>query len=220
MAEDRDERAEEDAAQDSEGGEKVPAGTGDEDESGGEADVLDIDLEDLADDDETPPVPSAEVLEITLDDLDGIEDEAGQYPGVDAAALEAEKHAADEIQMYCLCSDTGQPFHIYWREASPGIFSVSRVDTAAEQSVGGGADPSAIAGQFLLEDFPGCPWCGCRQVGVCDGCGTTICEAGVQTTWTGRRTLKCPSCGQRGDLGGEADTAYGARGGKGKGKKG
>ncbi len=193
----------------------------DEKKSAEDEEVLDINLDDLPEEkDETDVGLTGGVLEITLDDLEGIEDEVGQYPGVDPAALEAEKYAAEEIQMYCLCSDTGQAFHIYWQETSAGVFSVSRVDTAAEEGAGGGGDASALQGRFSLEDFPGCPWCGCRQMGVCDACGTTICEGAVQTTWTGRRTLKCPNCGQRGDLGSDASTAYGTRGGKGKGKKG
>ncbi len=200
MAEDRDERNSAD----------------DEDE-----DILDISLDDLPEEKhETEDGQSGGVLEITLDDLDGTDDAAGQYPGVDPAALKAGTQAADEIQMYCLCTETGQPFHIYWQEISPGIFGVSRVDTAAEKGVGGGADPGAIQGQFSLTDFPGCPWCGCRAMSVCEGCGITICEAAVQTTWTGKRTLKCPNCGQRGDVADNAGTAYGTRGGKGKGKKG
>jgi hypothetical protein len=237
MAEDRDERREQGGTEDSEGREEVADGSVDEDGSGGAGDVLEIELEDLDDDEETAPAPSVELLEITLEDLADVDDDvagvpvgggswgqapgdAKRYPGVDPAALEAEKYAAEEIQMYCLCSDTGQAFHIYWQETSAGVFSVSRVDTAAEEGAGGGGDASALQGRFSLEDFPGCPWCGCRQMGVCDACGTTICEGAVQTTWTGRRTLKCPNCGQRGDLGSDASTAYGTRGGKGKGKKG
>ncbi len=186
--------------------------------------ILDIDLEDLPEEPASPPQPE-ETLVITLDDLADIPDEPpasaapatpGMYPGVDAKMLEAEKRGG-EIDMYCLCSDTGQPFVVYWYEAQPGIYAISRIDKVAAERAGGGSGVSAIAGTFSLDGFEGCPHCGCRGLSVCEACGTTNCEGATQTTiFPPMRTLRCPNCGNRGNLQGQAPAAYGSRGGKGK----
>ena len=190
-------------------------------------DVIDIDLEDLPDEPESQPHPD-DALVITLDDLADIPDESsstpapvtpatqGVYPGVDTKMLEAEK-AGGEIDMYCLCSETGQPFVVYWYEAQPGIYAISRIDKVVAERAGGGNSVSAIAGTFSLDGFEGCPHCGCRGLSVCEVCGTTNCEGATQTTiFPPMRTLRCPNCGNRGNLQGQAPAAYGSRGGKGK----
>ncbi len=189
--------------------------------------ILDIDLEDLPEEPVSPP-QADEALVITLDDLADIPDEPpsapmpvtpaqpGLYPGVDAKMLEAEKRGG-EIDMYCLCSETGQPFVVYWYEAQPGIYAISRIDKVVAERAGGGGGVSAIAGTFSLDGFEGCPHCGCRGLSVCEACGTTNCEGATQTTiFPPMRTLRCPNCGNRGNLQGQAPAAYGSRGGKGK----
>lgn len=197
-------------------------GFGDEEDV--DEDVLDIDLEDLPDD--SAAAPSGNALVITLADLADVPEAppvapaptpaAGLYPGVDAKMLEAEK-AGGEIDMYCLCSETGQPFIVYWSEVEPGVYAVSRVESVVPERAGGGSGCSEIAGTFGLADFEGCPHCGCRGLSVCEACGTTNCEGAVQRTiFPPMQTLRCPNCGNRGNLHGQAAAAYGSRGGKGK----
>ncbi len=186
--------------------------------------MVEIEVDDLPD--ETKAVPKAGtdgVIEITLDDLEDVPDEgmaatpsAGKvYPGVDAAMVK-QATAGEEIRMYVTCSETGQGFYVCWHEISPQVYGVSRVEKAAHEEAGAGAGPTAIQGTFSLADFCGCPYCGCRRMSVCEVCGATMCEAATKTTWLGRATLKCPRCGNRGEIAAEADTAYGSRGGKGK----
>lgn len=196
-------------------------------ENAADESILDIDIDDLPEEPPSPPQPE-NTLVITLDDLADLPDEPpvsatpvmpappAMYPGVDTKMLEAEK-SGGEIDMYCLCSETGQPFVVYWHEAQPGIYVISRVDKVVPERPGAGSGVSAIAGTFSLDGFEGCPHCGCRGLSVCEVCGTTNCEGATQTTiFPPMRTLRCPNCGNRGNLQGQAPAAYGSRGGKGK----
>ncbi len=201
----------------------------DKDDPAQDDDIIEIELDDLAEAPEEPEhAQDADLLEISLDDLDEEPEPDAQapaagaktYPGVDPAMLQ-QQQATDEIQMYVLCSETGQPFYVYWREVSPQAYSVSRVETATAERGEGAAGPMELHGTFSVAEFPGCPYCGCRRMSVCEVCGATICEAAVKTHWLGSRTLQCPNCGNRGEIAAQAGTAYGTEPGKGKkGKKG
>ncbi len=194
----------------------------DKDDAAESEEPIEIELDDLPETPEQPgPAPETDLLEISLDDLDEASEPqassaagAKAYPGVDLAALK--QQAGDEIEMYVLCSETGQPFHVYWRETSPQVYSVSRIETVAAERGEGAAGPTELHGTFSLAEFPGCPYCGCPRMSVCEVCGATICEGAVKTHWLGARTLQCPNCGNRGEIAAQTDTAYGTQAGKGK----
>lgn len=163
------------------------------------------------------------VLEITWDDLADLDGpEAGaatpqskHYPRVDDSMLEKQK-ASGEVQTYVVCSHTGRPFYVFWEESEPGVYNVSRVEAYVEERAQPTGGLTEIQGTFLLAQFPGCPHCGSPRMSVCEMCQTTSCEGAARSSWLGKRTLQCPNCGNRGELHGQAGSAYGEAGGKGK----
>ncbi|MFP3904191.1 MAG: hypothetical protein ACLFWB_08140 [Armatimonadota bacterium] len=182
--------------------------------------VLDIDADDLSEE-----AGNGDILDISIEDLDEVDDTpqpaVQEYPGVDPKDIAAEKDAG-LIRMMAMCSSTGQPFAVLWEQTAPGVYSVSRVETAAsaEDMSASETRDMVVDGQFSLTEFPGCPHCAAMRMSVCEHCGTTICEGGIATTFLGGATLTCPICGTRGRIEGTAGRVYGSGGGKGgKGKK-
>lgn len=179
---------------------------------------IDLDAEDL---DDTPD--ESGTIEITKEDLDDIPEPAPisgrEYPDVDPKDLAAQKDAG-LIEMTAMCSSTGEPFTVMWEQVEPGVFEVARVERAGPAAKEKARNETvAVEGHFSLERFPGCPYCGAMRMSVCEECGVTICEGGITTNLLGQATLKCPACGNRGLVEGEAGRIWGA-GGKGKGKAG
>jgi hypothetical protein len=182
---------------------------------------IDIDAEDLAEEPQEP-----DVLEITSDDLQDVPDgppapqepASREYPGVDPKDLQGEK-SAGLTEMTAICSASGGAFRVLWEQIEPDVYGVVGVESAgpeAKQKAGGGA--VAVDGHFALDDFPGCPHCGAMRMSVCEECGLTMCEGGMNTNLLGMATLKCPACGNRGRIEGSAGRIWGS-GGKGRGGK-
>ena len=163
------------------------------------------------------------VLEITWDDLDEVDAQGKapatasgkHYPAVEDALLETSRMSG-EIRTLTMCSHTGKVFFVFWLQDSPGVYTVSRIEVGGVDDGQGTGNMTQIGGAFLLSEFPGCPHCGSMRLSVCEMCHTTICEGAARSSWLGKRTIRCPNCGSRGQLYGQASSALGDAGGKGK----
>lgn len=172
---------------------------------------IDLDADDL---DEASD--ESETIKITKEDLDddseAVPAAAEDYPGVDAADCGAKKDAG-LVRMTAICSSNAEAFAVLWEQVEAGLFDVARVETAgAEAKKDARKDTAAVEGNFSLRAFPGCPYCGAQRMSVCEECGVTICEGGVTTNLLGRTALKCPACGNRGLVEGEAGRIWGVGG--------
>lgn len=56
-----------------------------------------------------------------------------------------------------------------------------------------GYDSQRVHGSIEMDsEFPGCPYCKSSQFVFCS-CGAVMC-------WHGQKTIKCPQCGQSGEI--------------------
>lgn len=159
-----------------------------------EDDVLDIELDDVAEPPVSPPPPPAsathEVLEITLEDLADEPHPVGvEYPAI------TEQQAAlgkPGVTVPCICSTTGQHFDVRFEESEPGVYrAVEAVRTApGDAKAAGPGAMASVAGTFRMGPDYRCPYCGDGSLSICDVCEAVLCLGATDKSGD----CQCPGC--------------------------
>lgn len=88
-----------------------------------------------------------------------------------------------------MCTKAQKPYGITVDPQGNSMKFVWAFKLKEEQAKREGYDRQQARGAVNLDrDFPGCPYCGCKQFVFCGRCGTPCC-------YHGEEVVTCPKCG-------------------------